>query len=330
MKNYQITSWVHHFLEDNVQLGDICIDATMGNGNDTALLSKLVGENGRVIAFDIQQMALDNTREKMKKEGCPENYELVLDSHETMAEYAKENTDFPHTQVEMAYYNMAIAMGVNMMPSQLRWIDGQYHFLTERYDRQHGERIHTQTLAAMSETACSYEDLMTVARRLGVSQMEQEQLFRRMVMNVLGGNVDDHSKNFAFMLPRNGGWQITPAYDVTFTVDMKAMPYANYHQLSMRGKVANITEEDLLAFAKENSIKNAVGVIDDVTNVLSACWTYLMDAGVSRYWADKIEAYISELLPERYRTKCMHHVPTMVSEYRSENGVLLQDIIGNA
>ena len=51
MKNYQITSWVHHFLEDHVQPGDICIDATMGNGNDTALLSKLVGEKGRVIAF---------------------------------------------------------------------------------------------------------------------------------------------------------------------------------------------------------------------------------------------------------------------------------------
>ena len=92
MKNYQITSWVHHFLEDHVQPGDICIDATMGNGNDTALLSRLVGESGRVVAFDIQQMALDNTREKMKKEGCPENYELVLDSHEAMAEYAEENT----------------------------------------------------------------------------------------------------------------------------------------------------------------------------------------------------------------------------------------------
>ena len=92
MKNYQITSWVHHFLEDHVQPGDICIDATMGNGNDTALLSRLVGESGRVVAFDIQQMALDNTREKMKKEGCPENYELVLDSHETMTEYAEENT----------------------------------------------------------------------------------------------------------------------------------------------------------------------------------------------------------------------------------------------
>ena len=92
MKNYQITSWVHHFLEDHVQPGDICIDATMGNGNDTALLSKLTGENGKVIAFDIQQMALDNTKVRLEKESCPENYELVLDSHETMADYADAGT----------------------------------------------------------------------------------------------------------------------------------------------------------------------------------------------------------------------------------------------
>ncbi len=92
MKNYQITEWVHHFLKEHVQPGDICIDATMGNGNDTALLSKLAGENGKVIAFDIQQMALDNTKEKLVKENCPLNYELILDSHETMGDFAKENT----------------------------------------------------------------------------------------------------------------------------------------------------------------------------------------------------------------------------------------------
>lgn len=92
MKNYQITNWVHHFLEDHVQLGDICIDATMGNGNDTALLSKLVGEQGKVIAFDIQQMALDNTAKKLSEEECPANCQLVLESHEKMGDYAKEDT----------------------------------------------------------------------------------------------------------------------------------------------------------------------------------------------------------------------------------------------
>ena len=92
MKNYQITSWVHHFLEDHVQPGDVCIDATMGNGNDTALLSKLAGKNGKVVAFDIQQMALENTEQKLLKEECPKNYELVLKSHEFMADYAKEES----------------------------------------------------------------------------------------------------------------------------------------------------------------------------------------------------------------------------------------------
>lgn len=92
MKNYQITSWVHHFIEDHVKPGDFCIDATMGNGNDTALLSRLVGETGRVTAFDVQQLALDNTKARLEKENCPKNYELVLESHERMGEYAEENS----------------------------------------------------------------------------------------------------------------------------------------------------------------------------------------------------------------------------------------------
>ena len=92
MKNYQITNWIHHFIEDHVQAGDVCIDATMGNGNDTVLLSRLVGEEGKVIAFDIQQMALDNTARKLTEEGCTANYQLILESHERMGEYAGTDT----------------------------------------------------------------------------------------------------------------------------------------------------------------------------------------------------------------------------------------------
>lgn len=84
MKNYQITEWVHHFITEHIQKGDICMDATMGNGHDTALLSRLSGENGRVLAFDIQQMALDHTRQRLEQEHCPSNWELYLESHENM------------------------------------------------------------------------------------------------------------------------------------------------------------------------------------------------------------------------------------------------------
>ena len=89
MKNYLITEWVHHFITEHIQKGDICMDATMGNGHDTALLSRLSGENGRVLAFDIQQMALDHTRQRLEQEHCPSNWELYLESHENMGLYAQ-------------------------------------------------------------------------------------------------------------------------------------------------------------------------------------------------------------------------------------------------
>ena len=71
MKNYQITEWVHHFIVEQVKEGDLCIDATMGKGNDTVLLSKLAGKTGKVIGFDIQQQAVDSTRERLQREACP-------------------------------------------------------------------------------------------------------------------------------------------------------------------------------------------------------------------------------------------------------------------
>lgn len=92
MKNLQITAYTQHFIRQQVMPGDICIDATMGNGNDTALLSRLAGEKGHVIAFDIQKQALEHTAERLLKDGCPENYQLILDSHENMMNYAKPDT----------------------------------------------------------------------------------------------------------------------------------------------------------------------------------------------------------------------------------------------
>ena len=92
MKNLQITAYMQHFIRQQVMPGDICMDATMGNGNDTALLSRLAREKGQVIAFDIQKQALEHTAERLRKDNCPENYELILDSHENMLNYAEPET----------------------------------------------------------------------------------------------------------------------------------------------------------------------------------------------------------------------------------------------
>ena len=92
MKNFQITQWSAHFIEEQVKPGDFCIDATMGNGNDTLLLSRLCGESGQVLAFDIQEQALNHTRERLQKAAAPENYTLLLESHSHMGQYAKPET----------------------------------------------------------------------------------------------------------------------------------------------------------------------------------------------------------------------------------------------
>ena len=92
MKNFQITQWSAHFLEEQVKPGDFCIDATMGNGNDNLLLSRLCGESGQVLAFDIQEQALNHTRERLQKAAAPENYTLLLESHSHMSQYARPET----------------------------------------------------------------------------------------------------------------------------------------------------------------------------------------------------------------------------------------------
>lgn len=92
MKNYKITEWCSHFIREQVQPGDFCIDATMGNGNDTLLLSSLCGKSGKVLAFDIQQQALTSTKKCLEDHQVPDNYHLILDSHVHIADYARTGT----------------------------------------------------------------------------------------------------------------------------------------------------------------------------------------------------------------------------------------------
>ncbi len=92
MRRYQITEWCRHFIGEHVKEGDICIDATAGNGNDTLLLCELVGNSGKVIAFDIQEQAIANTKKRLQEYEVSERAQVVRDSHENMRQYANENS----------------------------------------------------------------------------------------------------------------------------------------------------------------------------------------------------------------------------------------------
>lgn len=92
MKKYQITEWCHHFMENHVKEGDFCIDATAGNGNDTLFLCQLVGETGKVLAFDIQKEAVEHTKQRLSDAGIEEWAQVLLDSHTNMYKYVKRES----------------------------------------------------------------------------------------------------------------------------------------------------------------------------------------------------------------------------------------------
>jgi serine/threonine-protein kinase HipA len=199
-----------------------------------------------------------------------------------------EHGDVPMTRIEYSYYLMAQAAGLGMMPSRLIEYDDSVHFLTERFDRHNDKKIHIQTLAAMKPLANTYEELFDVAGRLGVGYVEMSRLFLLMVMNVLGANVDDHNKNFSFMMGPDGVWHIAPAYDYTFTVDTSAPWYVNRHSMTVNGKNSEITRADLLTVAKRFNIKRADATINDALKAVSNYHEYASAAGVDEAWYNRI------------------------------------------
>ena len=228
--------------------------------------------------------------------------------------------------MEMVYYEMAKEAGITMMPSRLIQIEGKYHFLTERYDRVNGEKIHTQTLAAMNPDATSYEDLFEVCRKLNIPANEQSELYRRTVFNIMSGNVDDHIKNFSFLMEKNGTWHITPAYDMTFTTNLDGAAYENIHSMSISGKNDGITEVDLLLFAKLNGIKNAKKIIEEVSLAVSHFYNYATNYQIDDYWQDRIEQHLSGLVLPNIGETMKHYLPTIVEPYEAEDGFLVTEI----
>lgn len=202
----------------------------------------------------------------------------------------------PMAEIETAYYDMAIASGIEMEKCRLLSVEGINHFLTKRFDRKDGKKIHIQTLAAINPEARNYEDLIATCRELSVTEAEIEQLYARMVFNVLANNTDDHNKNFSFLLEENGKWKIAPAYDTTFIFNTNGTGPNLERRLSIGGKISDISKSDLLAFAKQNDIRNANAIINRVAESISNFDKYAERYGITRPWRSIIQKTLRDRL----------------------------------
>lgn len=204
----------------------------------------------------------------------------------------------PLAEIETAYYHMAITAGIDMEECRMLPADGINHFLTKRFDRKDGKKIHMQTLAAINPDAHSYEDLIATCRELSISETDIEHLFARMVFNVIANNTDDHNKNFSFLLEEGGKWRLSPAYDITFIFNSNGTGPNIEHRLSIHGKTAAITRSDLLDFARQNDIRNAASIINRVAKAICRFDEYAELCNVSQPWRGMILKALNENLAE--------------------------------
>lgn len=189
-------------------------------------------------------------------------------------------SSYGYGRVEMAYYNMAIACGIVMMPSRLLEENGRAHFMTKRFDREGADvKHHTQTFCALKHfdfnlvNSFSYEQLFQCMRELKLTYADAEQMFRRMVFNVIARNCDDHTKNFSFLLKKGGKWELAPAYDVCHAY-RPGSDWVSQHALSINGKRKDITKADLLVIGQSIRCKKALEFIDEINETVNQWNTF--------------------------------------------------------
>lgn len=195
-------------------------------------------------------------------------------------------------RIEYAYYLMAKDCQIEMNECRLLEENGRAHFMTKRFDRDENTKHHIQSLCGIRHFdfndmfGYSYEQVFETMRMLRLSYPEAEQMFRRMVFNVLATNYDDHTKNFSFIMKKDENWRLAPAYDLCYSYDPHNH-WVSQQTLSIGGKRTGITKTDILSIADQNNIKKANKIYDDIYRIISG-WSKYAEA-----------AHVNEILSKR-------------------------------
>jgi serine/threonine-protein kinase HipA len=189
-------------------------------------------------------------------------------------------------RIEYAYYLMAQDAGIDMTECRLLEENGRAHFMTRRFDRLKGQKIHMQSLCGLAHFdfnqagAYSYEQAFQVMRQLRLSKRDAIEQYRRMVLSVLARNQDDHTKNITFLMGPDGEWRLSPAYDVTYAHNPGGL-WTHQHQMSINGKRDGFVMDDLLAVADNINLPRPMDVIEPIQAAVADWPKYADEAGLA-------------------------------------------------
>lgn len=201
-------------------------------------------------------------------------------------------------RIEYGYHRMAIAAGIEMTECRLLEEGGRAHFMTRRFDRaDDGGKLHTQTLCALSHLdfrqigAHDYAQLFLLMEELGLGPDARVEAFRRLTFNVAAAICDDHTKNFSFLMPEDGSWRLSPAYDVTHAY-APSSKWTRQHLMAVNGRTTAITRADVIEVADRFAVPAATEVLERVLESVAKWRTFAAEARLPDVTARQIEADI--------------------------------------
>jgi serine/threonine-protein kinase HipA len=224
---------------------------------------------------------------------APEGFDYYLIKLDGVSATAGFKQTENYGRLEYSFARLVRACGIDMTECDLVEENGRAHFLTRRFDRVGGEKLHMQTLCGVAHydyrllRGYSYEQAFNVMRSLRLSYQEAQEMFRRVVFNVVVRNQDDHTKNISFLMDRTGKWRLSPAYDMGYAYNPQGN-WTRVHQMSVNDKFEDITRADLLELARRNNIRDAGIVVDEVCEVCAGWPLMAKECGVSQVMIDKI------------------------------------------
>jgi serine/threonine-protein kinase HipA len=197
-------------------------------------------------------------------------------------------------RIEYAYHRMASAAGIRMMECRLFEEGGRAHFMTRRFDRERdGQKIHRLSLCGLAHLdfrakgAYGYEDVLSVIQRLNLGYPTVEEMYRRMVFNVLARNQDDHTRNIEFVMSPDGRWALAPAFDLIWAYQPGG-EWTSVHQLRMNGKQDGFERSDLLEVARQFGIKAADDIIQEAGEAVRRWPEFAEETGVDPNFISQI------------------------------------------
>ena len=234
----------------------------------------------------------------------PNTERLISESEELPEGYEHwiikfpSSIDFPDiANIEFSYYKMALDSGIEMSECKLlSGLSGKKYFSTKRFDRIGNKRLHMHSASGLLHddfrlSNMDYGHLMDCAFVLEKSVEAYEKILRLAAFNVFAHNLDDHSKNFSFLMSEKGNWKLAPAYDLTYSTSAHG-----WHSTMVAGESEAPTQKHLFELADVFSIKNAKIIIEHVKSVVSDWEMYAIENGVSNTSKKMIMRVIRKLM----------------------------------